>query len=146
MRCLAAPKKWKTEGRRRRSKDFNRHSSHSKSKEKPPPQGRVVPASKRRRLGRPLPLMPQDRHLALAHRDTDGMVDCHSLESGISCAACSEYERLAYDTEVDSIDLGAYLREVCADAVSGNSPSMPFPVAPIIASGYTLSDRTRILF
>jgi two-component sensor histidine kinase len=30
------------------------------------------------------------------------------------------YERLAYDAEVDSIDLGAYLQAVCADAVSSS--------------------------
>jgi two-component sensor histidine kinase len=30
------------------------------------------------------------------------------------------YERLAYDVEVDSIDLGAYLQAVCADAVSSS--------------------------
>jgi two-component sensor histidine kinase len=31
------------------------------------------------------------------------------------------YERLAYEAEIDSIDLGAYLQSVCADAVSSNS-------------------------
>src|SRR6516225_11335294 len=30
------------------------------------------------------------------------------------------YERLSYDAEVDSIDLGAYLQAVCTDAVSGS--------------------------
>jgi two-component sensor histidine kinase len=30
------------------------------------------------------------------------------------------YERLAYDAEVDSIDLGAYLQAVCADAISSS--------------------------
>src|SRR6201982_784540 len=36
-------------------------------------------------------------------------------------ASARAYERLAYDAEVDSIDLSTYLREVCVDAVSGTS-------------------------
>jgi two-component sensor histidine kinase len=42
--------------------------------------------------------------------------------SGRISAVGHAYERLSYDADVDSIDLGAYLSAVCADAVSGSSP------------------------
>jgi two-component sensor histidine kinase len=52
----------------------------------------------------------------------DAKVSAHLAEASNRISAIARaYERLAYDTEVDSIDLGAYLREVCADAVSSNS-------------------------
>jgi two-component sensor histidine kinase len=31
------------------------------------------------------------------------------------------YERLAYDADVENIDLGAHLQAVCADAIAANS-------------------------
>jgi two-component sensor histidine kinase len=52
----------------------------------------------------------------------DAKLTTHLTEASNRISAIARaYERLAYDAEVDSIDLGAYLREVCADAVSCTS-------------------------
>jgi two-component sensor histidine kinase len=74
------------------------------------------------------------------------------------------YERLAYDTEFDSIDLGPYLQEVCADSVRSSShcqldidaapgirlhPDRAIPIALIVnelvtnATKYAFSDRSN---
>jgi two-component sensor histidine kinase len=55
-----------------------------------------------------------------ANSANDAKLSAHLAEASNRISAIARaYERLAYDAEVDSIDLSAYLREVCADAVSG---------------------------
>jgi two-component sensor histidine kinase len=57
-----------------------------------------------------------------ANSVNDARLSAHLTEASNRISAIARaYERLAYDAEVDSIDLGTYLREVCADAVSGAS-------------------------
>jgi two-component sensor histidine kinase len=52
----------------------------------------------------------------------DAKLSAHLVEASNRISAIGRaYERLAYDAEVDSIDLGAYLQEVCADVVSSSS-------------------------
>jgi two-component sensor histidine kinase len=55
-----------------------------------------------------------------ANSANDAKLSAHLAEASNRISAIARaYERLAYDAEVDSIDLSAYLREVCVDAVSG---------------------------
>jgi len=57
-----------------------------------------------------------------ANAANDAKLSAHLAEASNRISAIARaYERLAYDAEVDSIDLSTYLREVCADAVSGTS-------------------------
>src|SRR6516162_4462871 len=52
----------------------------------------------------------------------DAKLSAHLAEASNRISAIARaYERLAYDAEVDNIDLSTYLREVCVDAVSGTS-------------------------
>ncbi len=48
---------------------------------------------------------------------TAQLADASSRVSAIGRA----YERLAYDADVENIDLGAYLQAVCADVITANS-------------------------
>src|ERR1700757_4415882 len=41
--------------------------------------------------------------------------------SGRVSAVGRAYDRLTYDADIENIDLGQYLKEVCADAISGSS-------------------------
>jgi two-component sensor histidine kinase len=60
-------------------------------------------------------------HLQASTADDEGLTaqltDASSRVSAIGRA----YERLAYDADVENIDLGAYLQAVCADAITANS-------------------------
>jgi len=57
-----------------------------------------------------------------ARSANDAKLTAHLAEASNRISAIARaYERLAYGSEVDSIDLSAYLREVCADAISGAS-------------------------
>jgi two-component sensor histidine kinase len=57
-----------------------------------------------------------------ANSVNDSQLSKHLAEASNRVSAIGRaYERLAYDTEFDSIDLGAYLQQVCADAVSSSS-------------------------
>jgi two-component sensor histidine kinase len=52
----------------------------------------------------------------------DEAIRAHLTEaSGRVSAIGRAYERLSYDADVENIDLGRYLREVCVDAISGAS-------------------------
>jgi two-component sensor histidine kinase len=52
----------------------------------------------------------------------DAKLSTHLTEASNRVLAIARaYERLAYDAEGDSIDLGTYLKEVCADAIGGKS-------------------------
>ena len=52
----------------------------------------------------------------------DDVLRAHLDEaSGRVSAIGRAYERLAYDADIENIDLGPYLKEVCADAISGCS-------------------------
>jgi two-component sensor histidine kinase len=57
-----------------------------------------------------------------ANSANDAKLSAHLTEASNRISAIAgAYERLAYDAEVDSIDLSTYLREVCVDAVGGAS-------------------------
>ncbi|HET7022020.1 MAG TPA: histidine kinase dimerization/phosphoacceptor domain -containing protein [Xanthobacteraceae bacterium] len=50
----------------------------------------------------------------------DDVLRAHLAEaSGRVSAIGRAYERLTYDADIENIDLGPYLKEVCADAISG---------------------------
>jgi two-component sensor histidine kinase len=52
----------------------------------------------------------------------DDILRAHLAEaSGRVSAIGRAYERLSYDADVENINLGPYLKEVCADAISGHS-------------------------
>jgi NAD(P)-dependent dehydrogenase (short-subunit alcohol dehydrogenase family) len=51
----------------------------------------------------------------------DDNLRAHLAEASSRVSAIGRaYERLAYDPDVESINLGPYLKEVCADAISGH--------------------------
>jgi two-component sensor histidine kinase len=53
----------------------------------------------------------------------DDILRAHLAEaSGRVSAIGRAYERLSYDADVENINLGPYLKEVCADVISGHSP------------------------
>jgi two-component sensor histidine kinase len=53
----------------------------------------------------------------------DDILRAHLAEaSGRVSAIGRAYERLSYDADVENINLGLYLKEVCADVISGHSP------------------------
>jgi two-component sensor histidine kinase len=62
----------------------------------------------------------------------DAKLSAHLAEASTRISAVGHaYERLSYDTDVEHIDLGAYLKEVCADAVSMSSHcKLDFDAAP----------------
>jgi len=62
----------------------------------------------------------------------DAKLSAHLAEASTRISAVGHaYERLSYDTDVEHIDLGAYLKEVCADAVSMSSNcKLDFDAAP----------------
>jgi two-component sensor histidine kinase len=52
----------------------------------------------------------------------DDVLRAHLAEaSGRVSAIGRAYERLTYDADIENIELGPYLKEVCADAISGRS-------------------------
>ena len=51
----------------------------------------------------------------------DDNLRAHLAEASSRVSAIGRaYERLAYDPDVENINLGPYLKEVCADAISGH--------------------------
>src|SRR5436190_7839906 len=53
----------------------------------------------------------------------DDNVRAHLAEASSRVSAIGRaYERLSYDPDVENINLGPYLKEVCADAISGGPP------------------------
>jgi two-component sensor histidine kinase len=62
----------------------------------------------------------------------DAKLSAHLAEASTRISAVGHaYERLSYDVDVEHIDLGAYLQEVCADAVSMSSHcKLYFDAAP----------------
>jgi two-component sensor histidine kinase len=99
-----------------------------------------------------------------ARSANDAKLSGHLVEASTRVLAIAHaYERLAYDADFDSIELGAYLQQVCADAVSSNSrcelnvaatpgilvrPDRAIPIALIVnelvtnSTKYAFSDRT----
>lgn len=60
-------------------------------------------------------------HLQASTADNDGLAAQLAEASSRVSAVGRAYERLAYDADVENIDLGAYLQAVCADAITANS-------------------------
>ena len=60
-------------------------------------------------------------HLQASTDDNDGLAAQLAEASSRVSAVGRAYERLAYDADVENIDLGAYLQAVCADAITANS-------------------------
>src|SRR4029079_16501485 len=60
-------------------------------------------------------------HLQASTVDDDGLAAQLAEASSRVSAVGRAYERLAYDADVENIDLGSYLRAVCADAISASS-------------------------
>jgi two-component sensor histidine kinase len=61
----------------------------------------------------------------------DAKLSAHLAEASNRISAIGHaHERLAYDADVDSIDLGLYLQEVCADAVGASQCGLDVDVAP----------------
>ena len=60
-------------------------------------------------------------HLQASTADDEGVTTHLAEASGRVSAIGRAYERLAYDADVENIDLGAYLQAVCADAITASS-------------------------
>jgi two-component sensor histidine kinase len=59
-------------------------------------------------------------HLQASTADDEGLTAQLAEASSRVSAIGRAYERLAYDADVENIDLGAYLQAVCADAITSN--------------------------
>jgi hypothetical protein len=79
------------------------------------------------------------RDAARALAADDEVIRAHLTEaSGRVSAIGRAYERLSYDADLENINLGPYLQEVCADAIAGpltassiSTPSREFSSTPI---------------
>jgi two-component sensor histidine kinase len=60
-------------------------------------------------------------HMQASIADDEGLTAQLAEASGRVSAIGRAYERLAYDADVENIDLGAYLQAVCADAITASS-------------------------
>jgi two-component sensor histidine kinase len=60
-------------------------------------------------------------HLQATTADDEGVSAQLTEASSRVSAVGRAYERLAYDADVENIDLGAYLQAVCADAITASS-------------------------
>ena len=60
-------------------------------------------------------------HLQAGTADDEGLTAQLAEASSRVSAIGRAYERLAYDADVENIDLGAYLQMVCADAITASS-------------------------
>ena len=60
-------------------------------------------------------------HLQASTADDEGLTAQLAGASSRVSAIGRAYERLAYDADVENIDLGAYLQAVCADAITASS-------------------------
>ena len=60
-------------------------------------------------------------HLQASTADDEGLTAQLAEASSRVSAIGRAYERLAYDADVENIDLGAYLQAVCADAITASS-------------------------
>jgi two-component sensor histidine kinase len=66
-----------------------------------------------------------------ANAADDGLTRAHLIEaSGRVSAIGRAYERLSHDANVESINLGPYLQQVCADAVGAYRCILHFDAAP----------------
>ena len=66
-----------------------------------------------------------------ANAADDGLTRAHLIEaSGRVSAIGRAYERLSHDANVESINLGPYLQQVCADAVGAYRCILDFDAAP----------------
>jgi two-component sensor histidine kinase len=59
-------------------------------------------------------------HLQASTANDEGLSAQLAEASSRVSAIGRAYERLAYDADVENIDLGAYLKAVCADAIAGS--------------------------
>jgi two-component sensor histidine kinase len=73
------------------------------------------------RVKNSLQIMSSMLHLQASTADDEGVTTHLAEASGRVSAIGRAYERLAYDADVENIDLGAYLQAVCADATTASS-------------------------